>query len=181
MHNEIWFLFKIMQISVGAWSIYVHIQSTTDKVDPFEHTVIHCATYFTFTMMGVFGVLAICFKNSQSPYVEVIHGVCGFTMYFISTIMIMKFIENDNHLQYLENKEEIKDPAFRTGRKQGVLGLVSCIIYLLHGLLALDVIIFQEDDVSKGAAQRPIKLYIIYKPWVRILKDCFLTKRIFDV
>lgn len=180
MHNEIWFMFKIMQITVGMGSIYLHVVSFMDKDEPFEHTVIHCATYFTFTMLAAFGVFAICFKNSQSPYVEVLLGICGFTMYFVSTCMIMRFIEHDSHLQYLASSEEPYHPMFMIGRKQAILGLVSCIIYLLHGLLALDVILYTEDDRTKDISQRPIKLYIVYKPWVPKVKDCFLTKRIFD-
>lgn len=181
MHNEIWFLFKIMQITVGIGSIYLHILSFSDKDEPFEHTVIHCATYFTFTMVAAFGVFGICLRNSQSPYVEVLLGICGFTMYSVSTGMIMRFIEHDSHLQYLASSEEPLHPMFELGRKQAILGMVSCIIYLLHGLLALDCIIYTKDDRSKDPSQRPIKLYIVYKPWVPKVKQWFLVKRIFDV
>ncbi|KAH8295030.1 hypothetical protein KR018_005935 [Drosophila ironensis] len=133
--------------------------------------------FYTFTVLTMFASVAVCTGNRTSIMEEVIRPLAGFFIYMICSLMTLADAELDYYLMhsssYTKNSTLPQQPAhpyMKHMRAQALASLVGGIVYLLHGLIALDVLLSHEDSDSEAGSSSddhargdyvPVRLYVL--------------------
>lgn len=140
----------------------IHINGYLDTVEPFPHEMFSCGIYFGFMFYTLIGCIAICFGMTISMLLELIVNISGALLFLIASIVTMMHVENDYHLMYLTDREELTHPFFVKSRQQSFISLFTGFIFALHATIICDMLCITkriDTDEYIDEARQPIQLY----------------------
>ncbi|KAH8265194.1 hypothetical protein KR038_000284, partial [Drosophila bunnanda] len=116
---------------------------------------IYLVSFYVFTVMTLFASVNVCTKNQPSILEEVLRPLVAFVAYTMLTILALYDAATDFTLMYpkmsrdTSQPEEPLKPYFKLIRAQAASSLACSVVYLLHCLIALDVLLSNEEADSE--------------------------------
>ncbi|XP_016992580.1 uncharacterized protein [Drosophila takahashii] len=117
---------------------------------------------YIFTVLSLFASINLCTGNRCSIVEEVVRPLIGFFVYNICSLMALSDAESDIYILYLDAKpddilkpEKPLYPYYDNIRSQATISLVCSVIFLLHCLIAVDVLLSNEDSDSERDSTDP--------------------------
>ncbi|XP_017113533.1 uncharacterized protein LOC108136720 [Drosophila elegans] len=169
------FLFYMIETMVNMFVIFVHLKGWT-RIDNLGHHL-YLVFCYIFTVLTLFASINLCTGNHTSIVEEVVRPLAGFIVYTVCSLMILRDAESDFYILYADTKpedlilpEKPLHPYFQYMRAQATSTLVASLIYLLHCLIAVDVLLSNEDsdderETSDELAEEldyvPVRLYVL--------------------
>lgn len=98
--------------------IGIHIFGVTDAEEHFPHEIYCCGTFFGFAIIAIFGIIAVLLGLQMSILFEAFSSLMGFVLFVIVSMVSMYYVENDSHMLYLTDKEEIHHQFFIISKAQ---------------------------------------------------------------
>ncbi|XP_005182842.2 uncharacterized protein LOC101889981 [Musca domestica] len=174
------FLFKIMEIILGLICLGYHTSGFLN-VDFVQTHYTYCCIFGGFTLMAMYGCLAICLQESESVHpwweggINLLAAVC----FIAVSVDSMFHAEKDFYLTYLISRQDEHDekeephPFFKYSKAQSIAALYCGCLFLLHSIIAFDFALHQqrrnENDVtmddanSDNSEDSKIELYVCGK------------------
>lgn len=84
----------------------------------FPHEIYCCGTFFGFGIITIFGIIGILYGLQMSILFEAFSSLMGFVLFSIVSMVSMYYVENDSHMLYLTDKEEIYHQFFVISKTQ---------------------------------------------------------------
>ncbi|XP_017145152.1 uncharacterized protein LOC108157557 isoform X2 [Drosophila miranda] len=111
---------------------------------------IYTVTFYVFTVITAFASISASTGHKAVLLEEFLRSLAGCILFLIMSLMTLKDVENDFHMMYVgmgdpNLPEKPVHPFFAYLRAQAVCSLVSCIIYLMHCLIVIDVMLSHEE------------------------------------
>lgn len=156
------FLFYFVEILINMFLMYYHLTGfifiklvflpLTDELSHYFYLI----CYYVFTVLTMFASVNMCTGNSTRILEEVLRPLAGFIVYTICSLLVLADAEADFYIyhshkteQHLNLPEAPMHPFLSQMRSQAVATLVCSVVFLLHGLIALDVLLSNEDSDSE--------------------------------
>ncbi|EDV91253.1 uncharacterized protein LOC6568061 [Drosophila grimshawi] len=177
------FQFYIMETILNIVVMYTHVKGFLVKPLDFLPVLtqvnhyFYFVSYYTFTVLTIFASINICTGNTFSKYEEIGRSISGFLVYIIASLLTLQNAENDFHLMYIMGAgnlgvEKAVHPFFRYMRYQALGSLTCGVVYLMHGIMVIDVTLSQDeepnaDDNDEASDNRddydfvPVRLYVL--------------------
>ncbi|XP_020815669.1 uncharacterized protein LOC110189780 [Drosophila serrata] len=181
------FLFYTVETLVNIILIHYYlsllnfIHETQELVNKSTWYYSYLVCYYFFTVMTLFACVNVCTKNQPSILEEVLRPLVAFISYTLLTMLALYHAENDFTLMFpkttnkdLFKPEEKLQSYFKLIRSQATASLACSVVYLLHFLIALDVLLSNDDTDSEiesssdstGMDQieedyQPVRLYVL--------------------
>ncbi|KAH8241347.1 hypothetical protein KR032_009242, partial [Drosophila birchii] len=164
--------------------VLAFIQETTLMTTPFGiWYYLYLVCFYIFTVMTLFACVNVCTKNQPSIAEEVLRPLVAFIAYTMLTLLALYDAEIDFPLMFPKKSnddplqpEEPVQPYFKLLRAQAKASLVCSVVYLLHCIIALDVLLSNEDadseheSLSDNSSEdletvqgdyQPVRLYVV--------------------
>ncbi|XP_016948870.1 uncharacterized protein LOC108023740 [Drosophila biarmipes] len=116
--------------------------------------------FYIFTVLTTFASINLCTGNHCSIVQEVVRPLLGFLTYTICSLMVLGDAKSDIYVLYSDAKpgdllrpEKPMHPYFDNIRIQATISLVTSVIFLLHCLIALDVLLSNEDSDDEHSSE----------------------------
>ncbi|XP_039492331.1 uncharacterized protein LOC120452268 [Drosophila santomea] len=180
------FLFYGVETTVNMFVMYFQLKAfvfvnltTMEWADALLH-YFYMAYFYIYTMVTLFASLNLCTGHRTSIVEEVVRPLVGFVLYTIVSLMALRDAETDFYVWYDEKQrgdilypEKPLHPFFGSLRDQATACLVASVISLLHCLIALDVLLSNDDsederkasdssdDVVDEVDYVPVRLYVL--------------------
>lgn len=177
--NEVWYVLKIIEIGLGSLCIYYHIRGILLEEETANHNIIYCGTFFGFSSIAIIGNVAACLLSPPSLVLETVLGVLGFIFYLLTCFYSMYHCEQDTHLSYMSDVEEMTHAYFIFTRNQGKASLFCASVFLVHGVFAFDALIYSRKQTKSIRDEERLDLNIMLKPWAALLNTRKVLRRIF--
>ncbi|XP_017861503.1 PREDICTED: uncharacterized protein LOC108612928 [Drosophila arizonae] len=187
--NQVWLFFKLLEILAGSACTYVHRMGTLQE-EPISHNIFFCGTFVGFVLLQAITCarLMMGLRTLLRPLLFI--SALGFCMHVLCALVSMRFAEKDFHLQFMSDVGENSHNYFRECRLQSIISMVTAGIYLIEGVLVLDIIVKipQADQFRMEVVTEPPphdddwqKLNNDERDtWARISADVFLLGKDFD-
>ncbi|XP_016970484.1 uncharacterized protein LOC108038242 [Drosophila rhopaloa] len=179
------FLFYMVETLVNMFVIHFHLKgfifitmATMDWLHDLAHSM-YLVFFYIFTVLTLFACTNLCTGNHTSIIEEVVRPLAGFIIYTICSLMLLGDAESDFYILYANEKPEDQilpekplHPYFNYLRAQATSSLVASVVYLLHCLIAVDVLLSNEDsddeknssdsfdDIDEELDYVPVRLYV---------------------
>ncbi|KAH8381425.1 hypothetical protein KR093_004518, partial [Drosophila rubida] len=176
MVRPVLFMFYTVESVLNMFLMYFHIRGfLTQPLDflPIWKQINHyfySASFYVFTVITFFASINICTGHNVSIIEEVVRTFCGFILHFFISLMTLENAERDFHMMYIMSVKNVGvekpvHPFFEYMRAQAVCSLIVGVAYLLHAILAIDVMLSSEetpqvDDVNDDSEYVPVRLYV---------------------
>lgn len=179
------FLFYMVETTANLFVLYyqqkafVFVNLTTMKWEDVLIQSFYMSFFYIFTVVTLFASINLCTGHRTSIVEEVVRPLIGFVLYTVISLMALGDAETDFYIWYdgrnpddLLYPEKPLHPFFGSLRDQATASLVSSVIYLLHCLIALDVLLSNDDsdneressnssdDVNEEVDYVPVRLYV---------------------
>ncbi|KAH8313154.1 hypothetical protein KR067_001222 [Drosophila pandora] len=176
------FLFYFVEILVNMFLMYFHLTGfifmkldflpLTDELSHF----FYLTCFYVFTVLTMFASVNMCTGNSTRILEEVLRPMAGFVVYTFCSLLTLSDAESDFYImhshqtkQHLNLPEAPLHPFLSHMRNQATASLVCSVIYLLHGLIALDVLLSNEDsDSERESSSDPSEDFIAQTDYVPV-------------
>lgn len=183
------FLFYTVETLVNMFvmnyylTAFYYIHEANLPVDEELSYMSYLVSFYIFTVLVLFASVNVCTKNQPSILEEVLRPLVGCVLYTVLTLMALYDAETDFFVMHPSPSKEDPllpekpvHPYFNLLRNQATASLVCSTIYLLHCLIALDVLLSNEDpdseeekssDISDEITDmveseyEPVKLYVL--------------------
>ncbi|XP_064552454.1 uncharacterized protein LOC135438177 [Drosophila montana] len=132
------------------------------------------AAFYIFTVLTIFASINICTGHQFSIVEEIVRTMVGFLLYIFISLMILENAERDFYLFNAKGESRLEvekplHPVFQYMRVQALCALVCGVIYLLHGVIVIDVLMSteqrpDEDDSDYDGdydGNIPVRLYVL--------------------
>ena len=148
--DEVWLLFKFIEFILNIVCTCFHIRGFLFTSEPQPHNLFFCGTFAAFTMITLFGMVEICLSPKALPInMEAVINGCGAVMFIVASMLSMCYAENDFHLMYLSDIEEMEHLFFYYCKAQSVSALACGILHMLHAFYAVDALIPVKQDTAQ--------------------------------
>ncbi|XP_043655531.1 uncharacterized protein LOC122621656 [Drosophila teissieri] len=180
------FLFYGVETTVNMFVMYFQLKAfvfvnltTMEWADALLH-YFYMAYFYIYTTVTLFASLSLCTGHRTSIVKEVLRPLVGFVLYTIVSLMALRDAETDFYVWYDEKQsgellypEKPLHPFFGSLRDLATACLVASVISLLHCLIALDVLLSNDDsederkasdssdDVVDEVDYVPVRLYVL--------------------
>ncbi|XP_067620081.1 uncharacterized protein [Eurosta solidaginis] len=179
--QEIWCFYKLIELLLGIICMVLHVLGFL-ITEPVPHNLFYCGTFSSFTVFAFFSIINIFFGNGRSVLMEAIPATIGAIAHIIASLLLMYHAENDFHLMFLTDYEELLHEYFFYCKAQSIAALATGGMYMLHATFAFDAFFFkykpqegasvetevEEDDEVSGKVSRhrqSIELFVLGK-WI---------------
>lgn len=178
--RPILFQFYTIEILLNMVLMFCHIHGFLKQSLDFLPLWSHICHYFSwasfyiFTVLTIFASINICTGHQFCIFEEIVRTMVGFLLYIFISLMILENGERDFHLfhtrgEYQLEVEKPLHPVFSYMRVQALCALCCGVIYLLHGVIVIDVLISnkqrpdEDESSSEGepGAKIPVRLYVL--------------------
>lgn len=176
--NEVWYFLKVFELILGCVCIYYHIRGIFLEEEAANHSIIYCGTFFGFSSIAIVGNLAACLLSPISLVLETVLGFSGLIFYVTTCFFSMYHCEQDTHLSYMSDQEEVGHKYFIFTKNQGIASLMCASVFLIHGVFACDALI-NSRKLQKVNDEQKLDLNIMMKPWATIISSKKMLRRIF--
>ncbi|EDV96484.1 GH16269 [Drosophila grimshawi] len=139
--NQVWLLFKVLQVVLDLICISIHITGSLHFAEPLPHNLIFCGTFSSFFLLSVIRCIRLIGGQRTVLHPELIIAVCSMLLHFICAWVSMQYAEGDFHLQFMGPREELDHAYFGYCKKQSLACIVTGAVYLLQAILVLDLIV----------------------------------------
>ncbi|KAH8292257.1 hypothetical protein KR054_007691, partial [Drosophila jambulina] len=156
------FLFYTVETVVNIILIHFYLTAmefirTTELIDTkYIWYYSYLVFFYVFTVMTLFASVNVCTKNQPSILEEVLRPLVAFVVYTMLTLLALYDADTDFPYMFPKTKnqdllkpDEPVTPYFKLLRNQATASLACSVIYLLHCLIALDVMLSNEDEDSE--------------------------------
>ncbi|XP_018792436.1 PREDICTED: uncharacterized protein LOC108971069 [Bactrocera latifrons] len=168
--RSVWFAFKLFEGCLGCLCMGIQIEGFLN-VAVSQDLYLYITVFSVFTCTSFFGCLNICMENDPVLLREIIWSSFASFSYIITGITTMYHAEKDLYLMYLSDLEIIEDEMghqfFGYSKTQTILAIVTSVVYLLHAVLAGDMLI-SETAVAKAAEGEEKKKLLLYLGGMKI-------------
>ncbi|XP_062550868.1 uncharacterized protein LOC134215763 [Armigeres subalbatus] len=123
-------------ICIGIRAVGVH-----DDLEPFPHEMFFCGVYVGYALISVFFFVIVCCGYCKVNYViEAVVSLAGFVAFAACGFRAMYHVEEDVHMRFLTDKGEWYHEFFIISRLESIFSMQTAGIFLVHGILMLDVL-----------------------------------------
>lgn len=165
------FLLKLMETVSSAICLVIHIKGYLNLDEPLPHETIYCGTYFCFLLHAFLGATSIYLNFPVSILIEAISNTIASLLFIVAAFITMVHVENDAHLKYLADKEELRHPFFLIGRLQSILSMITGFLFAIHSSLMWDMLFVTESNPNQtDAAYQPLQLHFFPYDVIRFMK-----------
>lgn len=162
--RSVWFAFKLFEGSLGCVCMGIQIEGFLN-VAVSQDLYLYITIFSVFTCTSFFGCLNICMENDPVLMREIIWSSLASFGYIVTAVTSMYHAEKDLYLLYLSDLEIIEDQMehqfFGYSKTQSICAIVTSVLYLLHAVLAADMLI-SEIAVTKAEEDEEKKKLILY-------------------
>ncbi|XP_060647571.1 uncharacterized protein LOC132785472 [Drosophila nasuta] len=175
MVRPVIFMFYTVESMLSMLLMYFHIRGfLTQPLDflPIWKQINHyfySASFYLFTVITLCSSINICTGHNVSISEEVIRSLSGFILHTVISLMTLENAERDFHMMYIMSLKNVGvekpvHPFIEYMRAQAICALITGVAYLLHAILAIDVLLSgsesDEDNLDDDADYAPVRLYI---------------------
>ncbi|KAH8310342.1 hypothetical protein KR044_000866, partial [Drosophila immigrans] len=178
MVRPVLFMFYTVESMLSMLLMYFHIRGfLTHPLDflPISkqiHHYFYSISFYFFAVITFCSSINICTGHHVSIGKEVIRTLVGCLMHIVISLMTLENAERDFHMMYIMSVQNVGvekpvHPFFEYMRAQAVCSLIVGVAYLLHAILAIDVLLStsesgDRDDLDQGGDMdyEPVRLYI---------------------
>ncbi|XP_023178747.1 uncharacterized protein LOC111604774 [Drosophila hydei] len=188
--NQVWLLFKMLEILAGCVCTYVHTVAALNLEEPMNHNLFLCGTFASFTLLAAIRCIRIGMGLRTLLRSLLFQSIFATVMHFLCSLVAMNYAENDFHLQFMSDVGEAQHLYFRYCRLQSIISLITGGIYLIECILVLDIIVKipQADHMPLNVVTEPPQKEETWQhmtndeldTWARISADIFFLGKDFD-
>ncbi|KAH8277536.1 uncharacterized protein [Drosophila bipectinata] len=156
------FVFYFVEILINMFLMYYHLTgfiymnlNFLPLADELSH-YFYLTCFYVFTVLTMFASVNLCTGHRTSILEEVLRPMVGFVVYTFCSLLTLADAESGFYIMYSRKTEQNLNlpeaplhPYLKLMRGQAVATLVCSVVYLLHGLIALDVLLSNEDSDSE--------------------------------
>ncbi|KAH8382849.1 hypothetical protein KR009_005573 [Drosophila setifemur] len=188
------FLFYFVEMFLNLILMNYHLESMNvellneDSIDKELTQYFYLLSFYTFSVLTMFASVNICTGNPTSILEEVVRPLIGFVVYTVCSLMLLAEAEHGFYIVYSDHTDDIRFPEkplhmfLSYARIQATTTLVCSVVFLLHALIALDVLLSNEDSDSEMESSSdndnefvaqvdyvPVRLYVlggVFQSWL---------------
>lgn len=162
--------FKFFEFLCCVNCLRIHIIGYTNEFEVFYHDILFCGTYFAYLLTSILGFCAVLFGVSISILMEAILNSAAFILFLSTSIVSMVDVENDEHLMFLTDSEELTHEYFVFNKAQSMFSLFTAVLFALHAFLMWDaILVTQEKPGEVDLAVQPLRMEnCLYHSCVRL-------------
>lgn len=164
-------LFRTLECVCSLACFGTHLNCVFNSNENYPHDVLFCGTFIAFSIISF---LAIVYQASGSIdfVMEAISAGIAYVLFTTASIWTMALAEQDEHLTYITEMEEMSHPFFWNSRMQSVAALIGSFTFLLHFIFSIDYLMHKStnilviDDPRLVLFQRniPVRLELYFFP-----------------
>lgn len=156
------FTFKFFELILCSICLAIHIVASFFIHEPLPHDIISCGVFVCFLLHSAVGCMSIVLSINIPLQLDAIVNSIASILFLITSIQSMVYAENDEHLMFLTDNEEVQHTFFTACRRQSVYALVSATLFGLHASIMWDMHFIPERNVGRiDEAEQPIKLHFL--------------------
>lgn len=143
-----------------------HIIYFNDDQEPNTQEARFMVPFFGIFVLSCFGMFNLAEKYMDSR-IEAIGSSVGAFLFFYASIQSMINVENDKHMEILDDRQEFKHMFFKVCRIQSIATLTTALLFMMHASFAIDLSTTdQSDDLStdsdESENEKPLRLYLFF-------------------
>lgn len=156
------FTLKFFELILCSLCLSFHIVGIHHDQEPLPHDVLSCGIFFAFILHALIGCLGIVLNVATPLLLDAIVDSIASALFLIVAIISMVHAENDDHLMFLTDDEEVNHPFFVICRRQSVYSLVTSTMFGMHASIDWDMFFIAERvEESVDEARQPIQLHFL--------------------
>lgn len=157
------FTLKFIEFVLCSLCLAFHIRGIHYTREPIPHDVLSCGIFVCFMFHSLIGCIGIILSVSVPLLLDTIVDSIASVLFLISSIILMVYVENDEHLMFLTDDEEVTHPFFILCRRQSVYALITSTLYAMHASLGWDMYFISErhDGDDADEATQPMQLHFL--------------------
>lgn len=156
------FTLKFSELILCSVCLAIHIVASFFIHEPLPHDILSCGVFVCFLLNSLIGCMSIVLSTHVPLQLDAILNSIASILFLFTSILSMVYAENDEHLLFLTDNEEVNHTFFTACRRQSVWALVTATLFALHASMVWDMHLIPDRVYGRiDEAKQPIQLHFL--------------------